>query len=433
MLRYAINNLLLTKIIFFVIIAIVGNDSFPIALENLEVALNMKESQSYQLTLCQLNTRIDKIKAQHPKSLALSYAILIADNLPEWNYSQICLDIEKATKVTNQKLFLLAFASKINHELPPAEQLKLLSSFIGNHVPDNHIDIKVDGVSYVPKTHPSYGKKDFNLAYKPLQNLTKLGLSDIQLFPIQSKNTPWIIAKKGNTCIVAIPSFNENIQTEAEREQLQTQKAEFVKQFFNTIKNNSNNIVFDFRGNTGGDCEVIKEIAERMSQTQLKYSDTCEIITPRTQAEEQKKIFANKEHLNTHYQGNPSDKFNGNIYVLQDGWNASATEGAIYMLSQLKNASFIGEKTSGTFAGGCCVEIPMEVGSLIIGTEYRTCAQNNAPIREKEGFKPTIACSSGMAFDCVLNEIKSNNDSIRSKQQNLHKRNNFNRQQKAIS
>ena len=97
-----------------------------------------------------------------------------------------------------------------------------------------------------------------------------MGAKDVVPIQVQEGKDPWIIGTIPNTKtgIVSIPSFGGNID-----EQTQARN-QFIDTFFSQKeKNKWQNIIFDFRGNTGGDSEIIKEIAERMGNTSVKYAD----------------------------------------------------------------------------------------------------------------------------------------------------------------
>lgn len=330
-------------------------------------------------------------------SLIQQYADFILNNLPEWNYSQA----EQSEKVHLQKQTFSQAVSEIDETKEIDSQLKQLGKIIKDFVPDNHISLfDSQHRQLVAKKEPPYSRKAHNLAYSSTENLQNLGIKEFKHYKIQKGHPKWMIATqlKGNVNIgiVAIPSFGGNAEM-----QVQSRK-EFVSAFFEAKeKHKWQNIIFDFRGNSGGDAEVIKEIGERMSGKSLNYADLCEVIKAKPQNEKQAKILGQTYHIRpqtTQYQSQKGDKFRGNIYILQDRWCASATEGAIFMLSQIPKSKTIGEITSGTFAGGACTEIPFEQGSLIIGTEYRKRSRNGVEIKEKEGQFPDIEISSKEAY-----------------------------------
>ena len=332
-------------------------------------------------------------------SVLQEYVTAIIENLPEWNHSGAKDNADIQTQIRKFQ----EMVGKIDTSLETETQLSLLSELITKYVPDNHICIKDKNGTNLRK-YPSLSKKQ-NLS---LQNLNTLGITDIHSIQIQDEKDPWIIGTipSKKLGVVSIPSFGGDIE-----EQTQKRK-QFIETFFHQKeKNNWQSIIFDFRGNTGGDAEVIKEIAERMGNRSVKYADKSErvatLASQKKREEEGALITTLKE--NAHYRPlSPTDKFSGSIYILQDGYNASATEGAIYMLSQLPKSTTVGENTSGTFAGGATTSLPMSYGSLIVGTEYRERYDKNGnKINEKEGMKPDIPCASENAFSKAFNMIDS--------------------------
>ena len=330
-------------------------------------------------------------------SLIKQYADFILHNLPEWNYSQAVNN----EVVQRQKQTFAMAVSEIDEKTKIDSQLKQLGRVIKDFVPDNHIAL-FDSKNHqlVEKQEPTYSKRAYNLAYAPSENLQNLGIQEFKHYKMQAGHPQWMIATQcvGNLRIgiVAIPSFEGDSE-----KQTQTRKA-FIADFFEEkAKHKWQNIIFDFRGNSGGDAELIKEIGERMSGKSLNYADLCEVIQAKPQDENQAKILGKKGHIRpqtTQYQSQNGDKFRGGIYILQDRWCASAAEGAIFMLSQIPNSQTIGENTSGTFAGGACTEIPFEQGRLRIGTEYRQRSRNGREIKEKEGQLPDIEIPSKEAY-----------------------------------
>jgi len=78
-----------------------------------------------------------------------------------------------------------------------------------------------------------------------------------------------------------------------------------LKLFFEQKKENKwQHIIFDFRGNTRGESAIVKEITERMSGEQVRYTDKEKLVnTP------------------------AAHKKTSEVYGLQDQYNTSATEG----------------------------------------------------------------------------------------------------------
>lgn len=328
-------------------------------------------------------------------SFISKYADAIQKNLPEWNHQAA----HNSQKIKDEISSFQEACAQIDTTQQIDSQLKELATVIEQHVPDNHISIYKGNrpLRTISITHPKE-----NLA----TNISHIqGVSSVVEIPMQADNC-WCVAtlKDKKTGVVAIPSFSGHIEKQKE------QRRKFVETFFEEKeKNNWQHIIFDFRGNTGGDSEIIKEIAERMSEEEVKYADKTELVN--TPAAHKKISEGYILETETHYKPiSKTDKFTGSICILQDQYNASATEGAIFMLSQLPNTKTIGEKTAGCFAGGATTRLEMgDNTSLSIGTVYRErFDKKGSPIREKVGMEPDIPCNYNQAFEIALTQISKN-------------------------
>ncbi len=339
------------------------------------------------------------------------YAEFIVQNLPEWNHHQAKEDVDIAL----QKRRFLTNVAKIDRTLSESKQMEALGRIISQQVPDNHIELFDEkGRQLVVKKEPEYSAQAYNLAYKSTKELSELKLENAQHFKIQNGQAQWMIASQNingeRVGVVAIPSFGGNTNLQKENRQ------KFVEAFFTEKeKQQWQNIIFDFRGNQGGDADVIKEIGERLGGKNLSYADVYEPIDIQPINREQADILTAKKEIigphQLHYETKPKDKFNGSIYILQDRWCASASEGAIFMLSQLPHCQTIGERTSGCFAGSAPVRLPFENGMLKIGTYYCARTKNGVSITEKEGSPADVCVSSADAYVKVqtLIEERANN------------------------
>lgn len=335
------------------------------------------------------------------------YAEFITQNLPEWNH----LKAKDDKEIALQKRRFLMNVSKIDRTLPLSKQMEALGRLIAQQVPDKHIELYDEkGRQLVPKKEPEYSAQAYNLAYKSTEELSELKLENVQHFKMQNGQAQWMIATQSingeRVGVIAIPSFGGNTALQQENRQ------KFVKAFFaEKEKQNWQNIIFDFRGNQGGDADVIKEIGERMSGKNLSYADVYEEIDVQPISAKQAEILAAKKEIvgphQLHYEARPKDKFSGGVYVLQDGWCASASEGAIWMLLQLPHSQTIGEQTSGCFACSAPVRLPFENGSLKIGTYYCARIKNGFSIKEKEGMPADVSVPSDEAFCKAQNLIKA--------------------------
>ncbi len=322
-------------------------------------------------------------------------ALIISKYLPKWNHSQAQAEPEKEafTKAVNK----LDYTQ--NEEVLWQEFAHLIDQF----VPDNHILLKRNGINLIPKKIPT-SKVDIE---KDLpQNHEKFKISDKGDWFISTKK----IANQ-NVGIITIPffAFSEN-EDQATREK-------FINRFFELKKENKwHDIIFDFRGNTGGDAQVLKEIAERLAGASLKYADRTETILPK-ETDPYHHIFQNKiqeAEMYSFITGDHHERANGNIYILQDGWNASASEGAIFMLKQLKNSYSIGEQTSGTYQSGATVSLPITSDiELVLGTKYmERLNQKGNIIEEKEGLKPDFPTDSKQAMKKAFSLIRTKNQTL---------------------
>ena len=319
-------------------------------------------------------------------------ALIISKYLPKWNHIYAKSEQEKE-----------AFVKAVN-QLDYTQNEELLwnkfAHLINQFVPDNHILLKRNGQNIIPKKIPT-SKVDIKMDL-PL-NYEKFEVSDKGDWFISTQK----ISNK-NVGIVTIPffAFSEN-ETEGIRER-------FIKRFFELKKeNNWQDIIFDFRGNTGGDAQVLKEIAERLAGSSLKYADRVEAIIPQ-ETDPYHHIFQNKIQESEMYSfitGDQHERAKGNIYILQDGWNASASEGAIFMLKQLKNSYSIGEQTSGTYQSGATVSLQVAPNiELVIGTKYmERLDQKGNIIEEKKGFTPDFQVHSQQAMKKAFSLIRTKN------------------------
>lgn len=341
---------------------------------------------------------------QKTSDLISQYVEFILNNLPEWNHSRAAADLS----IAPQKQKFITLSNRISQTLDNDQQLQQLGKIIREIVPDNHICLfDSQKRQLIEKKRPGYPRDEYNLAYVFSQKLEELALHNVKRFKIQNNYPQWMVAtanlKNKKVGIIAIPSFGGDIDVQ------HNARKQFIENLF--IEKNRqewDGIIFDFRGNTGGDAEIIKEIGERLSGKKLNYSDLCEYIKGNPKNKRQEKILADKRYARTEtpqYPSSTQDKFHGKLYILQDNWNASAAEGAIYMLSQISGSQTIGETTSGTFAGGACVNIPFECGMLRIGTEYRERNKNGAQTKEKEGMPPDINVPSQEACNKAIEII----------------------------
>lgn len=340
------------------------------------------------------------------------YTMKICSLLPEWNHSEAGKDAEAAkqklnfaAKMTQLKAFL--------HEKNITDEKQILRAMdlvIAKNVPDEHVRIVIDGEEH-RAAHQAIAKDD-KLQYKipPQEKHNLLNSAKTfhkqQLFTLVAPSKPdeivnILVAEKkiGNRTvgIVAVDSFmieygNADV----------LKKVDKIADYVLEQSKNWNDVVFDFRGNGGGDASIIKQIGERMSGKKLAYADKTEIID---------KALTDRGGPPEQYMQKANDKtFTGNVYVLQDGGNSSAADGAIWMLRQTDNYTTVGENTFGAFAGGDVKKHKIEGGTLLIGNTYRErYLPDGTKVEEGKGIPPDIKCASENAYDMAITLVKKTN------------------------
>ncbi len=331
------------------------------------------------------------------------YVDIIVDNLPQWNHKEA----KSNQDIQKQKIDFIHKATKIDTTLHHNEQLKALAELIKTDIPDAHINIlDTDDTMLLGMIRPSYRMQQDNICFVYENEHKKLNFKKVTFFSVNEKAKPWMIStlktKNKNIGVVAISTLSGDMTEQAKKRSL------FVDRLFNEKKRNKwDDIIFDLRGVPGGDAEFFKEIGERLGGKPLSYSDKLEVIEPKVKNSEHAEIMKNKFHATDYksYTHLCEEVFSGKICILQNKWNCSAAEGAIYMMSQLPNTITIGDSTMGMFSGGSCVMLPMSAGKLVIGTEYRERTKNGNPIKEKEGAPPDIKCDTMDAFQIAINTV----------------------------
>ena len=340
------------------------------------------------------------------------YTVKICSLLPEWNHSEAGKDAD----VAKQKLNFAAKMTQLKaflHEKNITDEKQILRAMdlvIAKNVPDEHVRIVIDGEEH-RAAHQAIAK-DAKLQYKipPQENHNLLNSAKTfhkqQLFTLVAPSKPDEIAnilvaekKIGNRTvgIVAVDSFmieygNADV----------LKKVDKIADYVLEQSKNWNDVVFDFRGNGGGDASIIKQIGERMSGKKLAYADKTEIID---------KALTDRGGPPEQYMQKANDKtFTGNVYVLQDGGNSSAADGAIWMLRQTDNCITVGENTFGAFAGGDVKKHKIDGGTLLIGNTYRErYLPDGTKVEEGKGIPPDIKCASENAYDMAITLVKKTN------------------------
>ena len=331
------------------------------------------------------------------------YTDKICQGLPEWNYSgaEKNAEIQKQKKRFIEKMDTL----KKSEVASVTEALRAMDLIVAGYVPDEHIQIRVNGEDGRAADLSKYANLKYKIPPKEKNNVIFSGEAFDQekkfVFKTKGKQKYQAnvlvatIRKRTRTVgVVAADSFLIQMGDEKTRN-----KADKVADYVLKQSQKWDDIIFDFRGNGGGDATLIKQIGERLSGKKLKYADKIEIIGNREEEDGPPDRYFQK----------PKDKtFSGNVYVLQDRGNSSAADGAIWMLRQMDNCQTIGENTYGAFAGGGVQKHKMKEGILLMGNTYRERTMPNGDkVKEGKGIPPDIRCDSKKAYAKALNLIEN--------------------------
>ena len=341
----------------------------------------------------------------------------IINGLPEWNYSgaKDNSTIQDEIKTFEQEMSKLKEKKFVND----ISTLEAIDYCIAKYVPDEHVSVMIKG------ENDRAGKKlienDKEVAYKipPPKNNNNLATQsdgdeefakkEFAEFKLDTLVSPRDNNKKSNILVatkeqngqkigvIAIDSFMIEMADKETRDRVD-EIADYVLQ----QSKNWNSIIFDFRDNGGGDSSIIKQIGERLSAKKLEYADKIEVINKESDKSTSDK--SNDGPPDVYEQKDNNETFTGDIYVLQDGRNASATEGAIWMLRQMKNCTTIGDCTHGAFAGGDVKS--HEIGDTVVLKLGNTYRERYMPDRQKvlegKGIPADIPCPSSKSFEKTL-------------------------------
>lgn len=338
-----------------------------------------------------------------------SYSEKISCGLPEWNY----VGAENDFEIQKQKNNFLRRMESLKEKGIVEEiiALRAIDYCIAKYVPDEHVSIRIKGEDR--RAGYAIIAKDATLAYKipPTENnnLIVLNSEDFvksELFTLTTPSDKNIqsnilvatkIQNNQRIGVIAVDSF----MIEMGSEKIRTQVGQIADYVLEQSKK-WDSIIFDFRGNGGGDATIVKEIGERLSGKKLKYADYIEVINAKLDEPTGAPDF---------YPQKSDDKtFSGDVYVLQDGGNASATEGAIWMLRQIDSCTTIGENTHGAFTGGDVKQHTMGNNAvLMLGNTYRERTMpDGTKVEEGKGIPADINCQSSDAYNKCLTLINNN-------------------------
>ncbi len=349
-----------------------------------------------------------------------TYAMKILSGLPEWNHSAASSDADVARQKLNFAAKMTELKASLNEYNIQDEKsaLRAMDLVIAQHVPDEHIEIVIDGEKH--RAADEYISKSPELQYKipPQENNNLVNSNEkfdkSELFTLIAPSKPdeianILVAEKQinnrTVGIVAVDSFMIEYGNEKEYE-----KVNKIADYVLEQSTHWDDVIFDVRGNGGGDATIIKQIGERMADKKLEYADKIEVINPE---------LAVHGGPPDRYEQKAGDKtFTGNVYVLQDRGDSSAGDGAIWMLRQMDNCTTIGENTHGAFAGGDVKKHQMEGGTLLLGNTYRKrIMPDGTKVEEGKGITPDVASESKDAYSQAMSLITQKSQELESQKQ----------------
>ena len=340
------------------------------------------------------------------------YAQKITSGLPEWNHSEAHKDetVQAQKKMFADKITELKNNFSKHDETNEKSVLRAMDLVVAKYVPDEHVEIVIDGEEH--RAAEEYISKSPELQYKipPKENNNLINSGKTfhkqKLFTLVAPSKPdeianILVAEKQigtrTVGIVAVDSFmieygNEEVYDIVDK----------ISDYVLKQSKHWNDVIFDVRGNGGGDATIIKQIGERMADKKLEYADKIEVINPE---------LAMQGGPPDRYEQKAGDKtFTGNVYVLQDRGNSSAGDGAIWMLRQMDNCTTIGENTHGAFAGGDVKKHQMQGGTLLLGNTYRERTMpDGTKVEEGKGIPPDVKCASQNAYEMAIVAVKKTN------------------------
>ena len=324
----------------------------------------------------------------------------------------------------------------IGVDLPQGEFLKELADKTSKYIEDRHFEIGIGEKNFHgggDKGQPNVGN-NFTFAHRKRNyseyNYQSLGEGYTE---IEGQQIPtWSIGtmKKGdeNILIVSIPNLCRPNSYEEWKDFIETFDQAYIK---DKEKWDKGRIIFDVRGNRGGEDKPIDHIAKRLYGNMLNTYKRCEIkdtelsnyflhkhgaYKPQNyeyvglKAEDliERHNFSNERKIlfdetDVYYPFNEQKGFKGKIDILLDRDVGSSAESAYTSFYHHPNVRYIGENTAGMqqYTQGT-FQAPWG-GQMRVAVTKLTYWDKEGENIEVKGHKPDINCSGQDALDVCLN------------------------------
>lgn len=221
--------------------------------------------------------------------------------------------------------------------------------------------------------------------------------------------------QKDNFAILKVNSFDKS------------DKAFFKKAFAKINELKAENLVLDLRQNLGGNRNAAVELTKHLAGSAFTYSILQPKLATKKYLNAKGKFFLLLSKLKYNigtiykmhnsklgpefiYRYKPSSKnhFKGNLYVITDGFTASASTMVTSWLKQYTNATFIGNQSSGGYNGNNGGSFPLitlpESKIEIKFPAYRLILDNKSNM--SAGLIPTISIDTTDEIFSIIKQIK---------------------------
>lgn len=206
-------------------------------------------------------------------------------------------------------------------------------------------------------------------------------------------------------------------------------KAFFKAAFEKISQSNHSNLLLDLRQNTGGNRSAAVELTKHLVDTAFGYSILQPKLTTKKYLNRRGKHYlflaTLKYNLGNFYKGRKTalgrefrynyrptvkNNFNGKLYVLTDGFTASASTMVTSWLKQFTSATFVGEQAGGGYSGNNGGSFPLLTfpnSKIIISfPAYRLILDHQSV--DHAGIIPNLPIDANLEIKEIIERLKVN-------------------------